>query len=272
MARPEAALAPRSFRLSAAAMWANVTWAIAKRSVILISRLPSAFFPSLIMPVFLTISFSGAFSGIVNVPGFPAEKALDWFIPMTTIQGAAFAGVTTGMGLARDLESGFYDRLLASPASRGSLLSGTLLAAMFRSLAPVVLLTIVALLAGANFHAGPATVVMLVIACLGVSLAAGAWAVGLALRFKTMQITPLMQTGMFLAVFLSTAQMPINLLTGWLHDVARFNPMTNVLGLARQGFLGAITWDATWVGLLSIAGMAAALVLFAARGMAKVIP
>ena len=252
--------------------WARITWSIAQRSIVLISRLPSAFFPSLIMPVFLTISFAGAFSGIVELPGFPAEKALDWFIPMTTIQGSAFAGITTGMGVARDLESGFYDRLLASPASRGSLLSGTLLAAMLRSFAPLALLTVVALLAGANLRSGAMAVVMLAVACLGISLAAGAWAVGLALRFKSMQITPLMQTGMFLAVFLSTAQMPIQLLTGWLHDVARFNPMTNVLALARQGFLGGVSWDATWPGLLALAGMAGGLVLFAHRGMAKVIP
>ncbi|MGH2756788.1 MAG: ABC transporter permease, partial [Actinomycetota bacterium] len=197
----------------------EVTWGIAQRSIILISRLPSAFFPSLVMPVFLTISFAGAFSGIVDLPGFPAEKAIDWFIPMTTLQGAAFAGITTGMGVARDFESGFYDRFLASPASRTSLLAGSLLAATLRALAPLTLLTIVALVAGANLHAGTMTIVMLGIACLGIGLAAGAWAVGLALRFKSTQITPLMQSGMFLAVFLSTAQMPIALLGGWLHDV-----------------------------------------------------
>ncbi|HEV3471728.1 MAG TPA: ABC transporter permease [Actinomycetota bacterium] len=251
----------------------KITWTIAWRSIVLISRLPSTFFPSLIMPVFLTISFSGAFSGIVEIPGFPAAKALDWFIPMTTLQGAAFAGITTGMGVARDLESGFYDRLLSSPAPRGSLLSGALLAAMLRSFAPVVLLTVIAIAAGANLRSGFMSVVMLAIACLGVSLAAGAWAVGLALRFKSMQITPLMQTGMFLAVFLSTAQMPIQLLTGWLHEVARFNPMTSVLALARQGFLGeGVAWDATWPGLLALTGMAGGLVLFAYRGMQKVIP
>ena len=251
---------------------AAITWGIAQRSIVLITRLPSTFFPSLIMPVFLTIAFAGAFSGVVELPGFPAEKALDWFIPMTTIQGAAFAGVTTGMGVARDLENGFYDRLLSSPAPRTSLLSGTLVAAMLRSIAPLILLTIVALISGANFHAGVWTVASLGIACVGVSLAAGAWAVGLALRFKTMQITPLMQSGMFLAVFLSTAQMPMQLLTGWLHAVARVNPMTNVLSLGRQGFLGEITWATTWPGLVSLAGIAAVLVLFAYRGMRKVIP
>lgn len=250
----------------------RITWSIARRSIVLISRLPSTFFPSLIMPVFLTISFAGAFSGVVELPGFPAEKALDWFIPMTTLQGSAFAGITTGMGVARDLESGFYDRLLSSPAPRGSLLSGTLLAAMLRSSAPLVLLTVIALAAGANFRSGAMSVVMLAIACFGIALAAGAWAVGLALRFKTMQITPLMQSGMFLAVFLSTAQMPIELLTGWLHHVARFNPMTNVLALARQGFLSGVSWDSTWPGLLALVGMAGGLVLFAYRGMQRVIP
>jgi ABC-2 type transport system permease protein len=250
----------------------EVTWGIARRSIVLITRLPSAFFPTLMMPVFLTISFAGAFSGIVELPGFPAEKAIDWFIPMTTIQGAAFAGITTGMSVARDFESGFYDRFLASPASRASLLGGTLLAATLRALAPLCLLTFVAVVAGANLHAGAMTIVVLGVACLGVGLCAGAWAVGLAIRFKSTQITPLMQSGMFLAVFLSTAQMPIHLLTGWLHAVARVNPVTNVLQLARQGFLGDVTWSTTWPGLVALAGMIVFLVGFAYRGMQRVIP
>ena len=63
----------------------QVTWGIAARSLKLIPRLPSTFVPSLVMPVFFTISFAGAFSGLVLLPGFPAEKIIDWFLPMTTI-------------------------------------------------------------------------------------------------------------------------------------------------------------------------------------------
>jgi ABC-2 type transport system permease protein len=191
---------------------------------------------------------------------------------MATIQGGIFAGITTGMGVARDLENGFYDRFLASPASRAALLSGPLLASVLRGLIPLTLLTTIALFAGADFHGGVATIVSLAIAVLGIALAGGAWALGLALRFKTMQIAPLMQSGAFLTVFLSTAQMPMDLLTGWLHAVARVNPMSNVLALARQGFLGEVTWAGTWPGLVSLAVMIGALVLFAARGMKKVIP
>ncbi|MDQ3985637.1 MAG: ABC transporter permease [Actinomycetota bacterium] len=250
----------------------QVTWGIASRSLRLIPRLPSTFVPSLVMPVFLTIAFAGAFSGLVFLPGFPAEKIIDWFIPMTTLQGAAFAGVTTGMGAARDLESGFFDRFMASPASRYAILAGPLVASMLRALIPVALLLLVAVLAGAHFHGGVLGMVVLVMAALGIGLFAGSWAVGLALRFKTMQAAPLMQSGILLAFFLSTAQMPIGLLTGWLHAVARFNPMTNVLALGRQGFLGTVAWGDTWPGLVSLAGLIAVTLVFAVRSMQRVIP
>ena len=240
--------------------------------MMLIPRQPSTFFPSLMMPVFLTISFAGAFSGIVLLAGFPAEKAIDWFVPMTALQGAAFAGITTGMGTARDMENGFYDRFLLSPAPRMALLLGPLIAAVLRAFIPLAILLLLALVGGANFRDGWLGVATLVIAGLGFALAAGAWAVGLALRFKTQQIVPLMQSGTFLIVFLSTAQMPLELLGGWLHAVARVNPMTYILELARQGFLGQVAWSTTWPGLLALAALVGVLGTFAARGMQKVTP
>ncbi|MDQ3916840.1 MAG: ABC transporter permease [Actinomycetota bacterium] len=250
----------------------RVAVAIAGRSLKLIPRVPSTFVPSLVMPLFLTVAMAGAFSGLVLLPGFPADKAIDWFIPMTTLQGGAFAGITTGMGIARDLESGFYDRLLSSPASRAALLAGPLLASVLRALIPLAMLLVIAVLSGANFHGGPMTAVTLAVATLGIAFVGGAWSVGLALRFKSQQAAPLMQTGAFLLIFLSTAQMPIELLTGWLHGVARFNPATNILGLARAGFLGEVTWAGTWPGLVSLAGLTAAVLVFTVRSMQKVVP
>jgi ABC-2 type transport system permease protein len=246
-----------------------VAWSIARRSLMLIPRVPSTFFPSLVMPVFLTVSFAGQFAGIALLPGFPTDQILNWFLPMATVQGAAFAGITTGLGVARDLEGGFFDRLLLSSAHRSALVAGPLLAGMLRALLPVTLLTIVALVSDASFVGGFMGWITLVVACLGVALAAGAYAFGLAVRFKTMQVAPLMQIGVFTTVFLSAAQMPLDLLTGWLHRVASINPMTEVLGLAREGFLGEVTWSGTWPGLIALAGMAAVLVIFAARSMQR---
>jgi ABC-2 type transport system permease protein len=251
---------------------AAVTWGVAERSLKLIPRVPSTFIPSLVMPVFFTLAFSGPFAALVDLPGFPANEILDWVVPFTALQGCAFAGLTTGLGVARDLETGFYDRILLSPASRVSLLSGALVAAALRALIALALMLVVGLVAGANFRAGPAGVGVLAIAGIGLALASSAWATGLALRFKTMQAAPLMQMGVFLSIFLSTAQVPVELMTGWLADVARYNPITKVLSLARQGFLGDVTWAATSEGLIALAGMFAVLGLFAYRGMQKVIP
>ena len=242
----------------------SVAWQMARRSLLLIPRLPSTFIPSLVMPVFLTVAFAGPFANLVHLPAFPATKIIDWILPMSVVQGAAFAGLTTSLAVARDLENGFYDRLLLSPVSRYSLIAGPLVASMFRALLPVALLLLVAVIGGAHFYAGLAGIGTLLVAAVGVAIAAGAWALGLALRFKSQQVAPLMQMGVFMSVFLSTAQMPLHLLTGWLHEVARFNPMTNILALAREGFLGEVTWTGTWPGLVSLAGTCLFLLVFAA--------
>ena len=251
---------------------AAVTWGVAERSLRLIPRVPSTFIPSLVMPVFFTLAFSGPFAALVNIPGFPAQEILDWVVPFTALQGCAFAGMTTGLGVARDLETGFYDRILLSPAPRFTLLAGSLLAAVLRSFIALSLMIVVGLVAGANFRDGLLGVGVLILAGMGFALASSAWAIGLALRFKTLQSAPLMQMGVFLSIFLSTAQMPVELMTGWLDDVARINPLTEVLAMARQGFLGQVTWGVTGEGLLAIGGMLLVLGAFAYRGMQKVIP
>lgn len=249
-----------------------ITWGITERSLKLIPRYPSTFIPSLVMPVFFLVAFAGAFSGLVNLPGFPADKMLNWVLPMSTLQGCAFAGITTGMAVARDLENGFFDRFTMSPAPRTALLAGPLLASVLRASIPLVILPIVGVVSGVTFHEGFFTLVPLAIAGLGIALIAGMWAVGLALRTRSQQAAPLMQMALFLGFFLSTAQMPLDLLTGWVHAVARFNPITSVLELARQGFLGEITWTTTWPGLVSLLGMTLVLGLFAIRGLRKIVP
>lgn len=250
----------------------RVAFAVAARSLLLIPRLLSTFVPSLVMPIFFTIVFAEGFSGIARLPGFPTNDTINWFVPTAALMGSSFAGVTTGLGVARDLEIGFYDRFLASPVPRSSLVLGAMSAGAVRALIPTALTLIVGLLLGARLPGGVAGVAPLALAAMGLALCSSAWSLGIAFRLKTLQSAPLMQMGMFLALFLSTIQMPLELLTGWLKTVATYNPVTYVLQLARQGFLGGLSWTDTWPGLLAIAGMLALLAIFAARGMQRVTP
>ena len=75
---------------------------------------------------------------------------------------------------------------------------------------------------------------------------------------------------MFVLVLTTTAYAPLALLQGWLADVARINPLTQVVDAARQGFVGERSpGPSTWPALVALAGMLAVLVYFALRGMSR---
>jgi ABC-2 type transport system permease protein len=242
---------------------------LALRGLRSIRRLPSAFFPALAMPIFQTIAFSGTFFAITEIPGFPTDRSVNWYLPLACCMGSAFAGVGMGFSAVRDIESGFFDRLRMAPSPRSSLIVGPLFTAWIRVLIVVTMTTIVGMLFGARLTDGALGLVTLYIAGLGLATIALGWGLGLAYRFGDMRAAALMQLGIFLALFLTSAQAPLSLMAGWLHSVARINPFTNILRLARQGFLGDVTWNDTWGGLLAIVGLSAVTLLFAYRGLAK---
>jgi ABC-type polysaccharide/polyol phosphate export permease len=65
---------------------------------------------------------------------------------------------------------------------------------------------------------------------------------------------------------------PVRAIEGWVQPVARVNPLTNILRLAREGFLpGGVTWHDTWGGLTAIVVAAALLAWFAVRGLRQVL-
>jgi ABC-2 type transport system permease protein len=239
---------------------------IAVRNLRNIRRLPSAFVPALVMPIFQMIAFSGTFFAITKIPGFPTDRSINWFLPLGVCMGSAFAGVGIGFSTIRDLEGGFYDRLRLSPAPRRSLLVGPLMSAWTRSLLVTIVVVLVGLVLGAR-PTDSLALLPLLVAGLGVATAGAGWGLGLAYRFRDMRAAALMQLTLFVAMFLSSAQTPLSVMRGWLHSVARINPLTNVLRLARQGFLGDVTWHDTWGGLLAIAGLSTLTLWFAKRSL-----
>jgi ABC-2 type transport system permease protein len=242
---------------------------LALRGLRSIRRLPSAFFPALAMPIFQTIAFSGTFFAITKIPGFPTDRSVNWYLPFACCMGSGFSGVGLGFSTVRDIESGFFDRLRMAPSPRLSLIIGPLFTAWIRVLIVITTALIVGFLFGARLTDGPIGLVTVYVAGLGVSTVAAGWGLGLAYRFGDMRAAALMQLTLFNAIFLSNAQAPLNVMTGWLHSVARINPFTNILRLAREGFLGGVTWQDTWGGMLAIVGLSALTLTFAYRGLAK---
>jgi ABC-2 type transport system permease protein len=242
---------------------------LAVRSLRTIRRLPSAFVPALLMPLVQTIAFSGTFFAITRLPGFPTDRSVNWYMPLAVVMGSGFAGLALGFALIRDLQTGFFDRLRMTPAPRRSLIVGPLLSAWVRVGIVITIVILVGSLFGARPSDGPLGFLLLYVTGVGVSTIGAGWALGLAYRFRDMRAAALMQLSMFVSLFLTSAQTPVFVMTGWLHAVARVNPFTNVLRLARAGFLGEIRWADVWGGLLVLVLLGAAALAFARRGLAK---
>jgi ABC-2 type transport system permease protein len=174
-------------------------------------------------------------------------------VPLNAIQGASFGAMGVSFGLINDMQTGFFDRLLMAPTKRWSLVVGPIVGSIARAALPVALVILIGFLGGINVPGGWLAIVMVIVAAVGIALVASAFALGLTYRMRNMGAATLTQFAVFFTVFLSTSQVPLSSMAGWLHAVARINPMTNVLRLARQGLLGEVTWDQTWGGLLAIA-------------------
>ncbi len=247
-------------------------WQLMVRVYLLTIRIPAAIIPTLIFPLFFLITFTGVYVSLTNLPGFPTDNIYDWFVPFMICQGAAFAGIGAGFGLGRDIESGFMDRILLTPQPRLLLMVGPIAAYVVRSLFTAAVVLAFGVLLGSALP-NLAGLILLGLAVAGISIVASCWSMGLMYRAKTLTVAPLFQVVIFFSIFLSNAQVPVDVSTGWLHAAARVNPLTNVLRMARQGYLeGAISWADTWPGLLALAGGVALVGLWAYRGLLRYTP
>ena len=227
---------------------------------------PSLLIPSIVFPLFFFTAFAGGLSRVRNVPGFDFPQGYTAFqFVFVVLQSAAFGGVFTGFGIARDFESGFARRLLLAAPHRSGIVMGYALAALCRWFVTVSVLTAVAFAVG--MHVGGSGVDLFGLYALAVilNIAAILWACGVAMRLRTMQAGPIMQLPVFLVLFFAPVYVPLSLLQGWIHAVATVNPLTRVIEAGR-GFLAG---SPTEVGAAFGAAVALALgfALWAMRGL-----
>jgi ABC-2 type transport system permease protein len=197
----------------------------------------SLFLPSLIFPLFFFTAFAGGLSVVDRVPGFDYPPGYTGFqFVFVLLQSAAFGGVFTGFGIARDFEYGFARRLLLAAPNRSGIVLGYAITAVVRWLVTATMLTLVALGAGLDVVGGPVDVVGLYTLALLLNLSTLLWSCGVAMRFRSIQAGPIMQLPVFLVLFLAPVYVPLDLLSGWIEAVASVNPVTALLETGR-GFL-----------------------------------
>jgi ABC-2 type transport system permease protein len=229
---------------------------------------PSLLIPSIVFPLFFFTAFAGGLSRVRDVPGFDFPEGYTAFqFVFVVLQSAAFGGVFTGFGIARDFESGFARRLLLTAPHRIGIVLGYAVSALVRWLVTVSVLTAVAFAVG--MQVGGSGVELLGLFALGLILnvATLLWACGVAMRFRTLQAGPVMQLPVFLVLFFAPVYVPLSLLHGWIHTVAVVNPLTRVIEAGR-GFVAAEPTEvaAAFFAALALAG---GFFLWAVRGLRK---
>jgi ABC-type multidrug transport system permease subunit len=231
-------------------------------------RVPGAAIPGVLAPTIFFLGLNGVFGALTQLKGFTTGTYESFIVPVSMLQGAGFTGAAAGVNLARDIEGGWTDRLLASPAPRWVLLAGTVLAASARALIPATFVFVIALLLGAGWPGiGGLLVAYFMVAAM--AAVAACWGSALALRFKSQSAAPLMQAGTMALVLTTTAYAPLALLQPWMQSVAEVNPVTEVIEAARQGFVGSVTWASTWPGVVALLGLLTVLGAWALREMRR---
>lgn len=246
--------------------FAEVALTVAWRSLHNYLTNPALLLPTLIFPLFFFSAFAGGLSRIDQAPGFDYANGYTAFeFAFVLIQSAAFGGVFTGFGMARDFETGFGRRLMLAAPNRLALIVGYALSALVRALIVGVMLFAIALLTGMEVSSSAIELGGLIGLALLVNVVAGSWAAGIALRFRSIQAGPLMQTPVFLILFLAPVYVPLDLLASWIHTVATYNPLTPVVEAGRSLIAGETDHVGTAFAVCAV--LIVVFALWAVRGM-----
>jgi ABC-2 type transport system permease protein len=218
----------------------QVAGAVAWRSIHKTATTPQLLLPSVVFPMFFFVAFAGGLSNVANVPGFDFPSGYTAFqFVFVLLQASAFGGVFTGFGIAADFENGFARRLLLAAPNRLGIIAGYAISAATRTTFVGVLLFVVALLTGMQVGGDGVDLAGLVLLSYLTSFAATLWAAGVAMRLRTLQAGPVMQMPVFLVLFLAPVYVPLSLLSGWVHAVARVNPFTPLIETGRDFISGS---------------------------------
>jgi ABC-2 type transport system permease protein len=215
---------------------------LAGRAVSHVLRQPAQLVFPIAFPLVLLAVNSSGLDAATRLPGFPSASYLDFALAIPFMQGALFAALNGGQDLARDIQTGFLDRLALTPMSGGALLAGQLGGALFMGIVSAVLYLIVGVLFGVGIASGVAGALVLLLLAITISFAFACFGTFVALRAGSGEAVQGFFPLFFVLLFLSSAFFPRNLIEqDWFRTVATYNPVSYMVEGIRS--LVITGWD-----------------------------
>jgi ABC-2 type transport system permease protein len=244
----EAALDPAGVRLAGRSRMLDQTLAVAHRAVTRTLRQRALVVFPMVFPLILFAINGSALTAATRIPTFPTHNYRDFLIAMPFVQGAMFVSISAGVDLAKDIESGFLNRLALTPLRGEALLVGQLGGALVLGVVQAVVYLLVGLATGVTFVTGVGGAFVLLLLSILIAFAFASLGGLLALRFGTGEAVQGIFPLLFVTLFLSSSSLPRNLISiTWFRDVATYNPVSYLIEALRS--LVITGWDAQALAL-----------------------
>jgi ABC-2 type transport system permease protein len=250
----------------------NASWvqvgAIARRSVVRTARQPAMVIPPLIFPVALMAVNAAGLQASTELPGFPTDSFLAFALAVPFIQGALFSTMNAGTDLARDIQTGFVNRLSLTALRDWALLSGQLTGVVALGVVQAVFYILVGIVVGVEFAAGIGGIAVLLVYSVVVSLAFGAVGAYLAFRTGSGETVQAMFPVLFVFLFISSMNAPRELIAvDWFRIAASLNPVSYMLECVRSLIIDGWDLEALALGFGFVAVIGVLFLALASRAL-----
>jgi len=220
---------------------------LGRRAVIRTARQPANVVFPLIFPMLLFAVNSGGLKSETRLPGFPTDSFVAFAIAVPFIQGALLATVNANVEFARDIQTGFLNRLALTPVRGIVLLVGQLGGLLTIALIQAVFYLVVGYAFGVRLATGPAGWLMLLLLEAAIALAFASFGTWAALRTGSTEAVQGLFPAFFVFLFISSMAIPRNLMSvDWFRWVATVNPVSYLI----EGVRSLVIYDWHWEPIL----------------------
>jgi ABC-2 type transport system permease protein len=244
-------------------------WVLFKRKMLETIRQPVWVFMGLTTPL-LYITLFSPLLGKLSDPPLDTGAVLDTFVPGVLTLLAFIGGTGAGYSVISELQNGVIERLRVSPASRFSLLMGTILRDIVAFLVPSILVIFIAQLFGFKAHISGLLVMLVLLSLL--TAIVSAWSGSLGLILKQASSMAALVAGLELPLtLLSGVLLPLSLGPKWLQAIAHINPLYYAVEASRVLGAGIIGSPEVFKAFVVIVPLTVMTLLWATRVYHKAI-
>jgi ABC-2 type transport system permease protein len=240
---------------------------LGRRAVREVVRYPDATIPTLFIPIFFLAVNIGQVSETFpdTTPFLHGQDYAAFQLPVSLMFAVATA--TTGLALVLEIENGYFDKLLAAPIRRTSVIVGRLGADLVRGIAASFVVILAGLAFGVHIEAGVLGAILLILLSASFGVAYAGFGILVALKTRNVQATNTSFLLFFPLLFLTPNFVPFDRLTPVMETLARINPVSYVIEGLRSLILEGWVWEDLLWCVLVIAGMSVVLLGLSLRAI-----